>query len=227
VGALDEHIAADLIGVGKSVPRDVLFARLSARLRDNLAYTPEAALWAVETWAFALGILSESQLNERARVEAMNDKLNSSPIASGAEKLATEQPRTSEPPPKQPQPDSNTSYAPVRMPPPLPLQTPAPKPSSTITRPPATQTVKRQIHASRANLPATPSRQNNAPPQTVQPHAIQSQPSPRRGMTLRGCFLTLLILAVVIIAAIFIIPAIIVVLQEEQAQPSINEPRIK
>jgi hypothetical protein len=44
---------------------------------------------------------------------------------------------------------------------------------------------------------------------------------------LRGCFLAVLILAVITVAAVFIVPAIIVVLQEEQAQPSINEPRIK
>jgi hypothetical protein len=55
VGALDERIAADLILAGKTVPRDVLFARLIARLRDNLAYTP-AARWAVETWAVVLGV---------------------------------------------------------------------------------------------------------------------------------------------------------------------------
>lgn len=44
-GALEERVPADLIAVGNStVPRDVSLARLAARLRDNLAYTPEDAL---------------------------------------------------------------------------------------------------------------------------------------------------------------------------------------
>jgi hypothetical protein len=73
VGALEEHVAADLISAaagGKSAPREVLLARQAARLRDNLAYTPEAALWAVETWAFALGILSATELQERERTKS-------------------------------------------------------------------------------------------------------------------------------------------------------------
>jgi hypothetical protein len=45
-------------------------------------------------------------------------------------------------------------------------------------------------------------------------------------MTLRSCFLVVLILAVITVARGFHRPAIIVVLQEEQSQPSINEPRI-
>ena len=44
MGALEERVAADLMTAGKSaVPRAAILARLAARLRDNLAYTPEAA----------------------------------------------------------------------------------------------------------------------------------------------------------------------------------------
>jgi hypothetical protein len=100
VGALDERIAADLILAGKTVPRDVLFARLIARLRDNLAYTPEAARWAVETWAVVLGVMSESELDDRARVEAMREKQSSQPVKSTAKTLTPERPHASDLTPK-------------------------------------------------------------------------------------------------------------------------------
>ncbi len=79
IGALEERVAADLIAANNSVPREALLARLAARLRDNLAYTPEAARWGVETWAAALGILSEAELQVRARMESAEAKRSAAP----------------------------------------------------------------------------------------------------------------------------------------------------
>ncbi len=72
IGALEERVATDLIRTGKSVPRDVLLAKLANRLQDNRAYTPEAASWAVDGWAVALGILSETELAARSRSRTAN-----------------------------------------------------------------------------------------------------------------------------------------------------------
>src|SRR5262245_970959 len=52
-GALREQVPqALLVAAG---PRDLLLTRLTSRLRDDLALTDEAAAWAVESWALALG----------------------------------------------------------------------------------------------------------------------------------------------------------------------------
>ncbi len=56
VGALKERVAADLLASQNSEPHEVLLARLARRLHDNLALADDAALWAVESWALALGV---------------------------------------------------------------------------------------------------------------------------------------------------------------------------
>lgn len=55
VAAQKERVAADLLAPQAGVPREVLLTRLTRRLQDNLALTEDAAQWAVESWALALG----------------------------------------------------------------------------------------------------------------------------------------------------------------------------
>jgi hypothetical protein len=59
IGALRERVAADLLASQDRVPPEILLSRLSRRLRQNLALTEDAARWGVETWAQALGVMSE------------------------------------------------------------------------------------------------------------------------------------------------------------------------
>ncbi len=220
-GALEERVAADLIAAGKSVPRDLLLARLAARLRDNLAYTPEAARWGVETWAVALGILSEAELKERAPETATDSARRPSPPPTGdANPPATKQSQAAPPP----QPQRGPTYAPP----------PPPSRPSTTNQPPNRPPPAVAPSASRRTPPpppivvsAPPARRRRVPPPVIQPPAASTQPQDRRGVTLRGCFITVVLLFVLIVAAVFVIPAVIAVLQEEQARPSINEPRIR
>lgn len=51
-----EHIVADLQAADLSLPMPVTIARLTQRLVDALALSEEAARWAVESWALALGV---------------------------------------------------------------------------------------------------------------------------------------------------------------------------
>jgi hypothetical protein len=213
IGALEERVAADLLA-GGTAPREVLLARLAARLRDNLAYTPEAARWGVETWAFALGIISEAELRERALSESAEHGRSGAPsLAQDAEPTAAGRvaPPASQPPPA-------TAAAAV----PRPQPSPAPKasPPPTVNTPP--QPPARQPHTTRPHAPAAPpaARPRIAPP----PPARDAS---RRGLTLRGCFLGVVLLIVITVAAFFVVPAVIMVLKEEQAQPSINDPRIR
>ena len=61
VGALRERIPAELRNAQRAIPIEVQVARLEKRLQDNLGLTADAASWAVESWALALGVLRAPQ----------------------------------------------------------------------------------------------------------------------------------------------------------------------
>jgi formylglycine-generating enzyme required for sulfatase activity len=58
VNALKQRVAADLLTGGGGLPTVLLLGRLRQRLEDELALTSEAAQWAVDTWALALGVIA-------------------------------------------------------------------------------------------------------------------------------------------------------------------------
>ncbi len=64
VNAVEERVAADLLQSNVGTPRAVLFARLAGRLHDNLAMSEDAARWAVASWALALKVITDEQLQE-------------------------------------------------------------------------------------------------------------------------------------------------------------------
>ncbi len=55
MGALQEHVAEDLLAAQNTELGQFLAAQLARRLEDNLGLTAEAAQWAIETWAACLG----------------------------------------------------------------------------------------------------------------------------------------------------------------------------
>jgi hypothetical protein len=57
VSALRERIPAELLSMSAATPREVVLARLTKRLQDDLALADNAARWAVESWAVALGVV--------------------------------------------------------------------------------------------------------------------------------------------------------------------------
>jgi len=56
VSAAEEEVATELRDVPAGVPTELLLARLTERLVDNRALDEDAARWAVESWALALGM---------------------------------------------------------------------------------------------------------------------------------------------------------------------------
>ena len=46
-----------------NVPFEVSLGQLAKRMQDNLAIAEEAAIWAVESWALALGVISSVELS--------------------------------------------------------------------------------------------------------------------------------------------------------------------
>ncbi|MCA1556319.1 MAG: hypothetical protein LC747_06475 [Acidobacteria bacterium] len=213
IGALEERVAADLIMAGNSVPREVLLARLAARLRDNLAYTPEAARWGVETWAVALGILSEAELEERARTEAAEaGRSNAQPTVQDPKPPSAKPASTSS---QTPQPKRGTTYTPPQQPSQSPKTSVPPIVRSPAPAPP------------RRTPAAHPSIVVPGPPQQNVPPSLPTRQTSGRGLTLRGCLISLVLIIILIVTAVFVVPAVILLLQEEQAQPSINDPRIR
>lgn len=59
VRAVDERIPEELARDSASSPAAVLVSRLADRLRDNQGIADDLALWAVRSWAVALGVLAE------------------------------------------------------------------------------------------------------------------------------------------------------------------------
>lgn len=57
VSALEQGVVNDLLALQGQVPVGVLLAQVTAKLQAALALTSEAARWAVESWALALGVL--------------------------------------------------------------------------------------------------------------------------------------------------------------------------
>lgn len=62
VSALEEHVPQDLSAAPAGTPRRVLLARLARRLADQRGLSETAASWAVNSWALALGLISDDEL---------------------------------------------------------------------------------------------------------------------------------------------------------------------
>jgi hypothetical protein len=60
IGALKEQVVVDLLADQNNVPSELLLGRLVKRIKDNLALADDAAIWAVESWASALKVISSA-----------------------------------------------------------------------------------------------------------------------------------------------------------------------
>jgi hypothetical protein len=79
VSAVKESIPVDLNNSQRRVPSDVLLAKLTKRLEDRLAIDPAAARWAVESWAIALGLITEENRSIEENKNIVEEQLNSEP----------------------------------------------------------------------------------------------------------------------------------------------------
>src|SRR5438552_18751627 len=63
MNALKGRVATELRDSSTSVPMEMTLARLSNRLQDEQALSEDDALWVVESWALALGKISEKDIH--------------------------------------------------------------------------------------------------------------------------------------------------------------------
>ncbi|MBA3240177.1 MAG: right-handed parallel beta-helix repeat-containing protein [Acidobacteria bacterium] len=76
VSALEEHVPQDMLAAPPGTPREVLLARMARRLSDNRALSEPAAAWSVNSWALALGVVSDDELKAfggRSTTRQQND----------------------------------------------------------------------------------------------------------------------------------------------------------
>ncbi|MDQ4123880.1 MAG: hypothetical protein M3209_20770 [Acidobacteriota bacterium] len=205
INALEERVPLDLLAGGNSLPRELLLNRLAKRLEDNLALTENAAVWAVETWALALNLITEREIAERENGRAKNQAKD-----SNYEKRIPENDIQNLPPKpaphKQPPPKTN-------QPPPF---APPPNPSPRINIPNQTQPVQ---------VPTHPAPKVQTLPQTKQTQTPAPQIFPaRRSRKLRGCFIGCFLLLILLGILAVGVPYTYRVMRE--AQESVPPPRV-
>jgi len=207
INALDERVPLDLLAGGNSLPRELLLKRLAKRLEDNLALTENAAVWAVESWALALNLITEREVaereNERAKNQAKDSDFDSEiRIRENDEKNFPPKPAPQkQPPPKQHQP---------------PPFAPPPKPSPRINIPNQTQPAQAPTHP----VPRGQTAPQQNPAQTPTPQIFPR----KRGRKLRGCFIGCFLLLILLGILTVGVPYTFRVMRE--AQESIPPSRV-
>jgi hypothetical protein len=242
LGALRERVPLDLLAARNSVPVELLLTRLSKRLEDHLALTEEAARWAIDSWALALGIVSDAELEEmsRRRAAGATPRVEATPTPALNERREadpTAAPRAR--PPATPLPQSS--------PPPATQGRPAPPPTTTqpTTQPPLVSRPTGARPSAPRSPPArggtnVPARQPTAAPSTRAPSAPQARgtgplqsPSAEpstdgRGRRrwrgcLVGCFLLILLCGLLFVGG----PFVLNILREEQQQRNLESPPVQ
>lgn len=78
VAAVREGVASDLITSGSSVPRELLLRKHIKHL-EKFHFTEDAARWSVESWALALGLMSDEDLSPVPVASSTADKPSQQP----------------------------------------------------------------------------------------------------------------------------------------------------
>ncbi len=77
INAIEERVPLDLLAANPSMPLELLLTRLEKRLEEQTAMTGEAARWSVESWALALNLATESEIQaRRKRIETAASKVS-------------------------------------------------------------------------------------------------------------------------------------------------------
>ncbi|MDQ3687127.1 MAG: hypothetical protein M3430_16250 [Acidobacteriota bacterium] len=228
ISALEERVPLDLLAAHTSMPRELLLTRLTRRLEDQLALTEEAARWAVDSWALALGVITDREIEERRRkhAETVPPPATTTAHTPDSEGVKGTKPPVA-PPPAQPPSTTpswqRTQQQPHNQPPTLPRPV-KPPPAATRQPPhastPGGSTIARRRTPAATTLPVPPS----PAPKMTRPQTSSSDPAPgkRRG-TWRGCLIGCFLLVVLSLLLFLVAPFVVTVLREEQMQRS-NDP---
>ncbi len=231
IAALEERVGEELLAAGRSAtPREVLLSRLTKRLENHLALTEDAARWAVDSWALALGVLSEAEAEARGRNEAGKDqrKLETADARSPKSVVAEDDDDREDTVAQRllrQKPGAGTKQPPAPFAPPAPTRPTNKSPINVAPSSPAPVLAvpPRQVPAPKSRRTTTPASQ----PDPQRPPA-DTMPRRRRRGKLRGCFVGCLLFVILSLLGFFAVPFIVTVLREEQQQqqqPTIEQPR--
>lgn len=202
--ALEERVPLDLLATGNSMPRELLLTRLTRRLEDNLGLTPEASLWAVDSWALALGILTDAEVFEKEK------KQNNSAVPIPSAKSPQPFPQ----PPRIQPPIPNRQTQTPRRPPqaqPKPPQVYPPIARSPVNIPTAAPQSPSQRSGSNVNAPQKPPQSNNP---------VSNDAPKRRFGKFLGCLFIFFLLVAAGTILFFGVPYAINVMREtQQSEP--------
>lgn len=199
--AIEERVPLDLLAAGNQMPRGLLLTKLAKRLEDNLGLTREASEWAVDSWAFALELLTEAEISEKEREQT---EIITSPSSKPIQSAPPISPSTAIPEsnqnrkiqlPQKPQAKAIPSYPPALG---IPVNFPTPIPKL----PP-------QQSGSSVSAPQKLPQSNN--------QVSNSVPKGRFGKFF-GCLFVLFLIVASTLILIFGVPYAIEVMRETQRQ---------
>ena len=78
VNAVRQKVPADLLAPRHALPFGLMQDFLARRLCDELSLSGDASRWAVESWAFALGLVPEVPIQESGMIDALKEPAGSS-----------------------------------------------------------------------------------------------------------------------------------------------------
>jgi hypothetical protein len=203
VTAIEERVPLDLLAGNRSMPLELLLTRIEKRLEEQTALTGEAARWAVESWALALDLVAESEIQARRKI------LESAQF-----------PITKTESIEQDKSVGNKIPAPNRSNPVQPPKTPTTIPQ-TRTKPPVMPSVQTSKPSPPVILPATNPPVNSPP---AQPHTQPVNNGKGFGL-FRGCLLIVFLLAIASITLFLGVPYAIEVMRETQREKGAEPPR--
>lgn len=219
VAAVEDRVPMDLLAANRSMPQELLLTRLEKRLEEQTAMTREAARWAVESWALALNVATD------AEIEARRKQSESSPPNASAGTL---------------QPDNSADGGNISN---VNRTNPASRPKAQNTAPP--QKVNPPVVRQPTKTPSPTKMPTRLPPvfsPTNNPPAVQPPiqapatnpqlrpPNPavipkNRFGVLRGCLLVIFLFAIASVVLFFGVPYAIEVMRETQREKSVEPPR--
>lgn len=224
VTAINERVPLDLLAASSSTPRELLLTKLEKRLEEQTALTIDAAQWAVESWALALGVVTEAEIEERNR-----KRVQPTPTISRGEAFESGSNEESKVKNIKPGNVSQPAQAPKKTPPPTKPKNQSPPLQQFPTNRPTINTPRQQPprFPSPINLPVnrppaqTVPASQNLPNQTVNPAIITK----RSFGFFRGCLILIFLLIVLLPVLFFGVPYAIETMRETQRERNTEQPR--
>lgn len=197
VNAIEERVPLDLLAAGSSMPLEALLKRLKKRLEEHTAMTAEAASWAVDSWALALNITTD------AEIEALEKRAKqSTPISNVSDIRRKDSVSKDEAPISNQQKTAQT-----------PVSVPQPKVNPPVLKHPA-KTPLPPVFSPKANAPA------------IQTQTVNASVVPKRRFGFScGCLAAIILVIISSIVLFFGVPYAIEVMREPQRQNNSEPPR--